>query len=576
MRASIMKNTQLYPFERNKYYYGMLLSVENFNAEQKYMNDKRRLINRLLHGSGVVSGLNVVRIDEQTISVESGMALDNTGREIVVASPVTKKLSMINGYNSALSSGSNSYVYLCLEYNEGEQGQAYDLAGGKNGGTHDKIKEDYSLYLTSVEPEDDINVIRDIYEQSVTVFSDENIRIRHVTPRFVNPMSVFEFRVEIETLTRQFVSFSYDIQLICATTENDDSSVLTVRFDEMHTEKKGRYTLSYRLKAGNVEDTDATATVDPSTFLLSYDKLSAEGTIAGKSSVSVIGGDIRDAMFLSGYEKDMDSLLRSSMAKKLYLARIDLLNAGETVLIENIRNVPFNQYVVGSQMQSALLRSLELSLPKDGSESQCAEKAAAAPSRASDRDIKSGICRVDLSSGSLKNKVFYSEDIIHGLGLGSVTILLGLVTKNDGTVYGDPEIFKNDIPQVKLAAKLDPTKGSFVVGVMTTATVLDDYIDVKWTAIRDVDETLNDKNEMKIMIKPNSLVLKPRESKYLEAVCLNMANKTARWSVVPETGGNIDSNGHYTAPVTEGVYEVVAQSAAYPDVKASIMVVVRE
>ena len=103
-----MKNTQLYPFERNHYYYGMLLSVENFNAEQKYLNDKRRLINRLVHGSGVVSGLNVVAIDEQTISLESGLAFDSTGREIVVANPVTKKLSMINGYDSAMISGSNA------------------------------------------------------------------------------------------------------------------------------------------------------------------------------------------------------------------------------------------------------------------------------------------------------------------------------------------------------------------------------------------------------------------------------------------------------------------------------------
>ena len=79
-----MKNTQLYPFERNKYFYGKLLSVEDFTFEQKYMNDKRRHINRLVHGVGVVCGLNVVRVDDTTISVESGLALDSTGREIVV------------------------------------------------------------------------------------------------------------------------------------------------------------------------------------------------------------------------------------------------------------------------------------------------------------------------------------------------------------------------------------------------------------------------------------------------------------------------------------------------------------
>lgn len=572
-----MKNTQLYPFERTKYYYGMLLSVENFNAEQKYMNDKRRLVNRLVNGSGVVSGLNVVRIDEQTISLESGMALDSTGREIVVANPVTKKLSMISGYDSAMSSGSNSYVYLCLEYSENEKGQAYDLTTGKSDSAHDRIKEGYDIYLTSAEPADDIDPISNLFEQSVTVFSDENIRIRHVMPRFVNPLSTFELRVEIESLTKQFVSFSYDIQLICITNDDDEGSVLNVRFNEMLSEKTGKYTLTYRLRANNVLNTEAAAVVDPSTFTLVYDRSTSDGNISGKCSAQVIDGDIGDAVFRAAYNKDMDSILRSSLSSRLYLARIDLLNAGETAVIENIRNVPFNQYVVNSSLQNALHRSALSRLAKDGMTGENTQsRVAAAPSRASEKDVESGVCRIDLSSGSSKNKLYYSDEIIHGLGLGSVTIILGVKTKSDGTVYGDTDIFRNDVPQIKLAAKVDPSKGSFVVGVMTTATVLDDYVDIKWTAIRDVDETMNDKNEMKIMIKPNSLVLKPRESRNLDAVCLNMANKTLRWSVVPETGGNIDGNGLYTAPVSEGVYEIVAQSAVYPEVKASIMVVIRE
>lgn len=54
-----------------------------------------------------------------------------------------------------------------------------------------------------------------------------------------------------------------------------------------------------------------------------------------------------------------------------------------------------------------------------------------------------------------------------------------------------------------------------------------------------------------------------------------MADKTIEWKV-KEHGGSINENGMYTAPNTPGVYEVVAQSVAYPDVKASIFVVVSE
>lgn len=571
-----MKNMQLYPFERNKYYYGMLLSVENFNAEQKYLNDKRRLINRMVHGSGVVSGLSVVAIDEQTFSLESGMAFDSTGREIVVANPVTKKLSMVNGYESAMSSGSNTYVYLCIEYSEREKGQAYDLSSDKSGSAHDRIQEGYEIYLTSAEPEPDIDPVKAMYEHSTTVFSDENIRIRHVMPRYVNPLSVFEFRVEIETFTKQFVSLSYELQLICMTCEHDDSSVLSVKFNEMLLEKTGRYTLSYRMKANNVVDTEAVATVDSSTFTIAYDKMPSDGVIKGRSEALVVNGDISEVIFRSCFERDMDALFRGSLGSRLYLARIDLINAGETALIEKVHNVPFGQYVINSTLQNALFRTALAGITGSESGAKAESGSSSGISRASDRDITSGVCRVDLSSGSLKNKIYYSEEIVHGLGLGSVAIHLGIKGENEATVYGDAEIFKEDVIPVKLAAKLNPAKGSFVIGVLTTSTVLNDYIEIKWTAVRDVDETENDKNEMKILIKPSSLVLKPRESRYLDAVCLNMANKTLRWTVVPETGGNIDSNGYYTAPVSKGVYEVVAQSVAYPDVKASIMVVVRE
>ena len=65
-----MKNLQYFPFERNQYYYGKLITQQDFISEQKYMNDKRRLINRFLHGVGVVSGLRVVRMDDRSFSLE--------------------------------------------------------------------------------------------------------------------------------------------------------------------------------------------------------------------------------------------------------------------------------------------------------------------------------------------------------------------------------------------------------------------------------------------------------------------------------------------------------------------------
>ena len=52
-----MNNTQLYPFERNRYYPKKRMSSGDFLAEQAYHNNKRRFLNGLMYGSRVVCGL---------------------------------------------------------------------------------------------------------------------------------------------------------------------------------------------------------------------------------------------------------------------------------------------------------------------------------------------------------------------------------------------------------------------------------------------------------------------------------------------------------------------------------------
>jgi len=70
---------------RNHYHYGQLLDVYHFELETNYFNAKRRLINRLVCGYGVVCGLDVqCGPEDNTIIVTPGVALDKWGREIIV------------------------------------------------------------------------------------------------------------------------------------------------------------------------------------------------------------------------------------------------------------------------------------------------------------------------------------------------------------------------------------------------------------------------------------------------------------------------------------------------------------
>ena len=71
-----MNNKQYYLAERNNYFFGKLMTVRDFESEQTYMNSKRKLNNKMMGGSGIVSGLDVILVDNRTFSLESGMALD--------------------------------------------------------------------------------------------------------------------------------------------------------------------------------------------------------------------------------------------------------------------------------------------------------------------------------------------------------------------------------------------------------------------------------------------------------------------------------------------------------------------
>jgi hypothetical protein len=74
-------------FERPRYFAGKLVTAEDFELEQRYHIEKRRLLNRMLQGAGIVSGLGVVEGEQGTVTVAPGFALDLHGREILVSEP---------------------------------------------------------------------------------------------------------------------------------------------------------------------------------------------------------------------------------------------------------------------------------------------------------------------------------------------------------------------------------------------------------------------------------------------------------------------------------------------------------
>jgi hypothetical protein len=89
---------------RNNYFPGKRLTPDSFRIEQKYLVERRQLLNRAIHGWGVVYGFPVAMAapDKRcpgaelgTLEIGEGLALDRTGRELVQIGAVALTLENI-------------------------------------------------------------------------------------------------------------------------------------------------------------------------------------------------------------------------------------------------------------------------------------------------------------------------------------------------------------------------------------------------------------------------------------------------------------------------------------------------
>lgn len=602
-----MNNINYLPFERNHYYYGKLLSVEDFELEQRYLNNKRRLINRYLNGNGVVSGLSVVIIDDETLSLERGIAIDDIGREIVVEESITKKISEIEGYDT-IDNDSISYAYLCMEYDEEKKEIVHNVAGRNQ--TSDlvefnKYRERYRLYLSSIEPKS-LSCIsnEEIYTEKNIVYSGNGIRIYHIIPRYVHENSEFEFKVEVENIGQiNDFAFSYEVDLIFL--KYNEIPKLKVDFDEKLVKKSKRYHMTYKLSAVNA-DGIASAEIDGSSFRFSIERTSVEANINAKSKTTIVNGNLIDHIKNYYYQTQMNHAMDGNEDHKIYLAKVFLIKAGNGSVINEIEPIPFNQYAYSNDLNYTIGRYMLIEMEHMRNRLDIMERKSI---KKENKVIQNNILafgKYELSLGKHKNnkrKLILSDEIPHGLGIGQTGIILGIENNEGEIIYGLSEIFSDSEPSIRLVSKVFTEKGTFVIGVRIithayhNSRLLEankESLTIHWIALKNADSSKEADTEKRIIINPAVIEMTVRESRFINVTCQNMNDQRLIFRVnneknndtnvsqlksndtgVSQLKGIVDKNGLYTAPDCEGIYEVTVESMVYSDVKASAFIVVR-
>lgn len=590
-----MKNNQLYPFERNRYYAGKLLTSADFEAEQLYMNNKRRFLNRIMFGSGIVCGLGVVNLDDLSVLLESGVAIDETGREIVVESTVVRRLASMEGFDSLKSDRAGLFI----RYKEEDVHAVYCGDIGADGKEYEsnRIDEGYELYLKDIEDaspaeEEDEGLI---LHESFMDNADYEVSASM-------PYTVAKGRaVKIEACVRKKsdeakeLSFRARLQLP-ALTNSEGAHELQIELRDIALAKGQKITKEYWLRCDNTEakETDILCSRDDILFRVDgYEIEPRDGVhfklqLSDRSPYQIAAGE-------AGKES-LDVNMKSRAEDGVCIAVLQLLRTEVSCLISEIREEGARRYIMTPGKAGARQRLMNY-FTGDGLRPQASEAGYEPKEQGGKKSVDladppvymaSGRMEIPLDVNMKKGDVCISEEVMHGLGRGNVCVQVGMEYMEENpyerknrrnVIYGNTALFNTEeCMQVETAVRVLSDKGSFQVAAKLLGELKSIVLQLNWVAFRfpagkDADEI---QEEEKRFITPEmpTVRLRAKESYYFNVSFHNMDPCRLSYELTEPESGEIGADGLYTAPVKEGVYEIYIYCTDMPKISTYAYAVV--
>jgi hypothetical protein len=600
-----------------------MLTARDFETEQRYFNNKRRLINRTTIGTGVVCGLGVYQNDDTSFSMETGMALDYMGREIVVSAPVIRKLQMVDGYDSLSKS---EQAFLCLKYAQTPKEPVNNIgAGDKESERFNKIEENYSLYLSTDTPD-----VKEIYGSAGTnyvsvIYSSNGLEIIRIMPRLALTGDELTMRfVILKGIDSQPVSFTYSFDSEYFHGEDDDGNI-SVKFVEDKNKNRDVFTIDYTLRTAFVSEMAVPLSKKNGSISVQMGDFTDKAEVSDNPEIYLCA----DAESYSIMRDTRMSTLERHISGEntpIYLAKIDCLNIGTGFIIRHITPLPFEQRISGASgsvthYTAAVPTAAATDIPAPESVAPKSEsflkggiktevetleywqkpQVAASYSQRSkslsfrfgipsseayDYATSSGVVDIPISGAIRVNARFFSEEIPHNLGIGDVSLSLSVEYSDSGErrlLFGNGEVFavKGDnkaVPKIETAAILNPERGTFRVGIRLSDYVEGFSVRVRWFAYKPTRDTagMRSNDTAVVKITPDIVKMKPLERVRFKAEVEGSEDKSVIWSVNDPEGGNVDENGLYQAPSSPGTYEITAVSRADSNGRTSAFVIVEE
>ena len=589
-------NNKLYPFERNRYYPGKMLTSADFQAEQNYHSNKIRFLNGLMYGSGVICGMGVFSLDDQSVLIESGAAIDGHGREIIIDSSTVKKLSAIEGFDRL----TGDVVRLCVRFKEQEIHNVYTVNRNEDEKEYEfnRISEGYELFLMDKEIEDSDYAPETEFLTKETLFKSENYTGEILIPGTVSKGK----NVKIVLLIRKISS--EDVNLNCrgllempAFETAGGEHEIEIEVENLNLIEGESFKKEYWV---HVQDVPAVVTelILRSGTAFAFENDAAINT-SSNFSLRVMMSKISPLELVSNETGKLNLEMRGIglMDDSVPLADLKIVRTANNYLIDTITEDTVKKYILTPAqipMRNHYLSYFEkeVELGKTGEVSQAPVVRNTSEKRTEFSNIATGTLEVPLGKNARAGDIRYSGEIPHGLGPGNIYVDIGYSYVSDDpdmaanqkcTFYGNPDLFsrKNEpMTDVETAVKVLNEKGSFVVAARLLRDV--DYLTLnfRWVAIRfpsgEEMEMTEDYYDKSISVSTPTVIMGTKESHFFSVRFNNMKATGITYELTSPGSGEISSDGVYTAPANEGVYEIRIYCTEMPVICTYAYAIVRK
>lgn len=573
-----MKNDKIYPFIRNRYFYGKLLTVRDFEIEQRYFNDKRRMTNRLSVGTGILTGLDVVAVNDRTVSIDPGIAIDSFGREIVVSLPAMHMLSDLEGFDGEKILDT---YYLCMAYDEQPTEMVHSVAQTSGDGEYSRLNESYRFSLRTSYKSSVEQLRERLLHTRYNVYDADELKVDLVLYDIVSTKNAFEAELIVE---RKAEGIPCSVKLSLQGTYINNGRPFELVFDADDKLPYGVYSTKHSVETDQLKPVVDTIKLTRGSFDVQIGEREIERAIEISHQVEVIEDDLKMAIHKRYYELPFDEIMQAKDDDAICLAKVNLIPAGDTYLIDSISKPDLGDFIIPHALGTVLD---ELDFPagvEAVSEAGQVFDMDDLMNRVGDKvnreriaSIRTGVYSFNQPEGRIQEKAIFSDEIDHGLGRGECFLTFAIehapdVVDEYGSArqvfFGDSSAFEDsayasDQPQLQVSGVLYPNKGSFRMALSGDLRSISRPVRVRWRLEKmtsDTDQPLSDNDPLRIDIQPNPGRVLPRQSLLLEAFDKDGEPVICTWSVSGDEAGAIDENGLYTAPAKEGVYTVTATS----------------